>query len=202
MTTNLRAFIQHSKTNGGGSHSIMTGLTNPTSGYMVSISGFEKRFKQFPTNLELAVYIFKNIVELTREGSYLVLWKNKGGEWFIDVSINIPELSNAMVIGAKHNQLCIWDCAKSEEIPLYKFARKCDITSKGMNEGWVINDLYVKYEGDAEEAVKVIGYYTIESANEGGECYYTEWESLDDDEYFVSRYPDGSEPIIVICGAK
>ncbi len=88
----------------------------------------------------------------------------------------------------------------------YKFARRCDVTGEGMNEGWVINggDMYIKYEEDALAHAKEQGYDSIdamyEACEEDGESdgfYWTEWEELDEDEWYESPYEDGREAVCV-----
>jgi hypothetical protein len=93
---------------------------------------------------------------------------------------------------------------------IFKFARRCDITGEGMNEGWVINDhekfglRYYKHEADVLAYAKERGYDSLEAlyeaCEESGELdefYYTEWDELDDDEWYVSYYEDGREAVLV-----
>lgn len=84
-----------------------------------------------------------------------------------------------------------------------KFARRCSVTGMGMNSGWTNEEFYIK---DKEHAVaKVISYIREEISN-GGDynidlnkasdddilefgynhygIYYTEWEEIDEDEWF------------------
>jgi hypothetical protein len=77
---------------------------------------------------------------------------------------------------------------------IIKYARVCDITNEGMNEGWVWGDgvFYAKYEEDTvkelrEEFESSIGVQTddelLEWAYNKGTLYYTEWEDEDDFQY-------------------
>jgi hypothetical protein len=77
-----------------------------------------------------------------------------------------------------------------------KFARKCDATGRGMNRGYVVGDgeLYFSEEQDLIEWLKDVAkeerlefesdelmmehYYVDEL------YYYTEWEEIDDDEWY------------------
>jgi hypothetical protein len=77
-----------------------------------------------------------------------------------------------------------------------RFARKCDATGRGMNEGYVVGDgeLYFSEEQDLIEWLKDVAkeerlefesdelmmehYYVDEL------YYYTEWEEIDDDEWY------------------
>ena len=75
----------------------------------------------------------------------------------------------------------------------FKFARRCNVTGEGMNEGYVVGDgdYYIKYEADAEKWCKEAGYASIEDAYEEEAIYYTEWEELDEDEWFESKFENG-----------
>ena len=68
-----------------------------------------------------------------------------------------------------------------------KFARKCSVTGKGMNEGCVFNDGEM-YASDKESAIKlafdVYGFESLWDAYDNGMCYYTEWEQVDEDCYY------------------
>jgi hypothetical protein len=93
----------------------------------------------------------------------------------------------------------------------FKFARKCDVTGEGMNEGWVIGggDSYIKYEADALAYAKEQGYDSIDALYESCQdedeigdsdaFYYTEWED-DEDEwggYYESLHEDGRDAVWV-----
>ena len=81
-----------------------------------------------------------------------------------------------------------------------KYARKCDVTSKGMNEGYCINDgqMYIKEEADMiahlrdveksqsnesdrslTDAELLYEYY------ENDYYYWTEWDGIDEDYHFL-----------------
>jgi hypothetical protein len=67
-----------------------------------------------------------------------------------------------------------------------KFARRCDATGKGMNEGYCFGDgeAYFIHESDALEFALKRGYSTLDEAYEDDAYYYTEWEEIDDDIYY------------------
>ena len=88
--------------------------------------------------------------------------------------------------------------------PIKKYARKCDVTSEGMNEGYLIEApamMYIKYENDLIKHLRKIEkdgnpyYETLLSEGrltddfllkdyyEASCYYYTEWECEDDIEY-------------------
>jgi hypothetical protein len=76
-----------------------------------------------------------------------------------------------------------------------KYARKCSITHKGMNEGWINEqtDEYFKNKVDAvkhikelmiEETKQTEHQFFIESTDDILEIgYYTEWECTEDYQY-------------------
>jgi hypothetical protein len=75
-----------------------------------------------------------------------------------------------------------------------KFARKCDITNEGMNEGWCWEDgiFYTKYKQDTidelrkdcpEQAFLNDDDLLDWAVNEEEILYWTEWEDEDDYQY-------------------
>lgn len=68
-----------------------------------------------------------------------------------------------------------------------RFARKCDMTGEGMDDGWVFGggELYAKYESAALFFAKRLGYSSIDEAYNDDACYWTEWEEENDYQYIV-----------------
>lgn len=67
-----------------------------------------------------------------------------------------------------------------------KFARRCDITGRGMNEGYVFGD-GEQYACDEESALQIAqqyGYDNLDDAFEDDAYYYTEWDEVDEDEWY------------------
>lgn len=66
-----------------------------------------------------------------------------------------------------------------------KFARQCDVTGEGMNEGWCFGDgqNYAKYQEGADKLSKDYGYDTFEEAYDDDVVYWTSWEDEDDYQY-------------------
>lgn len=63
-----------------------------------------------------------------------------------------------------------------------KFARRCDITGEGMNEGYCIGDGGMYIKGDMamlQHITDETEYSTIDEAYEDDYYYYTEWEAED-----------------------
>jgi hypothetical protein len=75
-----------------------------------------------------------------------------------------------------------------------KFARKCDVTGRGMNEGYVFGDGEM-YASDKESAIKLAienyGYDNLSDAYDDDVCYYTEWDEINENEEYYDE--DGNE---------
>jgi hypothetical protein len=73
-----------------------------------------------------------------------------------------------------------------------RYARKCDATGRGMNEGYVVGDgeLYFSEEQHLIDWLRGRGgmeglsdEFILNEAHEQEEYYYTEWEEIDDEIY-------------------
>ena len=74
-----------------------------------------------------------------------------------------------------------------------KFARKCDVTGRGMNEGYVFG-CGEMYASDKESAIKLAdkyGYDSLGDAYDDDVCYYTEWSECDIDDCYYDE--EGNE---------
>lgn len=83
------------------------------------------------------------------------------------------------------------DMRGESESAYYKavYARKCDVTGKGMNNGYCIMDggMYIASEGDMLKHLEEhTAYESMEEAFEDEYCYYTEWTELDEDGYYLA----------------
>lgn len=58
-----------------------------------------------------------------------------------------------------------------------KFARRCDITGRGINEGYVFGDgeQYACDEASALQIAQQYGYDNLDDAYKDDVYYYTEW---------------------------
>lgn len=74
-----------------------------------------------------------------------------------------------------------------------KFARKCSVTGKGMNDGYVFNDgeMYFYNESDLivflrgrEDNNDLSDDFLLKEAYDNEEYYYTEWDEVDEDEWY------------------
>ena len=76
-----------------------------------------------------------------------------------------------------------------------RFARCCDATDKGMNEGFCFGDgeMYFANKSDAELYAIKIGYESLDEAYEDEAYYYTEWSQTDIEEQGYYYTEDGKE---------
>lgn len=82
----------------------------------------------------------------------------------------------------------------------YKFARKCDITGEGFNDGYCINDgeMYIKHEKDLiahlrslEGDTDLSDFYLLEEGYKVGAYYYSDWEINENDGWYETASEDG-----------
>jgi len=66
-----------------------------------------------------------------------------------------------------------------------KWCRKCDATGEGMDEGWYFEaeNKCFKYESDAENYAKSLGYHSLNESYEDRAHYWTNWEVNEDYQY-------------------
>jgi len=75
-----------------------------------------------------------------------------------------------------------------------KYARRCDITGEGMNEGYIVDEgmMHVKYEKDLIALIRSWGVdennelsddFILSESYENGEYYWTSWECPTDLQY-------------------
>jgi hypothetical protein len=75
-----------------------------------------------------------------------------------------------------------------------KYARRCDITGEGINEGYIVHDgeMHIKYEKDliallrswgVDEKNELSDEYILAESYQLGEYYWTEWECPTDLRY-------------------
>lgn len=85
-----------------------------------------------------------------------------------------------------------------------KYARKCNITHEGMNEGWFTSDdTYIKYEEHLIEWCEKKGYTDRDEAYEDGAMYYTEWNLEDMEDYWVEvTFKDGREEKTILFAVE
>jgi len=75
-----------------------------------------------------------------------------------------------------------------------KYARRCDITGEGMNEGYIVDEgmMHVKYEKDLIALIRSWGVdenselsddFILSESYENEEYYWTEWDCPEDYQY-------------------
>lgn len=115
---NLSTLFSELSLTGGFSYNATTGSFNPSTGYMVSLAGFEEQFyfDDFE-NKDIKQYFVKHVKQLCKEESFLGGWID-GNQVFLDVSININDLETAIYTGIINDQVAIFDCANQRPIKL------------------------------------------------------------------------------------
>lgn len=132
---NLSTLFSELSLTGGFSYNTTTGESNPTTGYMVSLRDHEQMFyfDDFE-NKDIKNYFVRHVNVLSDESSFLGGWVNEN-QVYLDVSINIPNLEDAIYYGIIGGQKAIWDCVNSREIVLPSPQRSGTMTqNKTYNE--------------------------------------------------------------------
>ena len=113
---NLSNLFHELALNDGFSYNVNTGESNPATGYMVSLNGFEEQFyfDDFE-NKDIKNYFVKHVNKLSDPSCFFGGWVN-GNQVFLDVSINVPDLEQAIYLGITNNQEAIFDCALNTSI--------------------------------------------------------------------------------------
>ena len=89
------------------------------SGYLVGIKEYTHAIHLNHFCIEtIETYAFKNKAILEHDGNkYLGIWIDKtSGIVYLDISIHIKELEQALNLARSNKQLAIWDCANKAEI--------------------------------------------------------------------------------------
>lgn len=103
----------------GFSYNITTGENNPSTGYMVSLNGYEERYfadDDFD-NKDLKNFILKNSTQLYKHNRFFGGWI-EDNQIFLDVSVNINNLEEAIYTGISNDQKAIYDCTNKAVITL------------------------------------------------------------------------------------
>lgn len=126
---NIKKIIEEIKENGGGTYNKELKSINATSGYMVSLLGYERKCKTIE-EIEKAI---KENIEIVKglDNAYLGTWIDEGIT-YIDISILVENKEDALELGKINNQLAIYDIENNESIYLlyyytvYKVIRNKD----------------------------------------------------------------------------
>lgn len=98
----------------------------------------------------------------------------------------------------------------------FKFARQCNATNRGINEGYVVGDgeMYFSTIEHLLEHLRTLewvdcnGKLSTECTSDAelldffyndGVYYYTQWEELDEDEWYESIHMDGRDAMMCIA---
>jgi hypothetical protein len=90
----------------------------------------------------------------------------------------------------------------------FKFARQCNATNRGINQGYVVGDgeLYFSEEKYLVEWLRSRGgmdglsdEYILAESYQLEEYYFTEWEELDEDEWYESDHEDGRDAMMCLA---
>jgi hypothetical protein len=103
---------------GGVSYNPVYNKYNPTTGYMVSLQGYERVTGNENHIQHVAEGVAKSGAEVLQSiNTYLGLWYHKG-KYYADISMNVACLDDAIKLGKEYNQIAIFDCTKMENIIL------------------------------------------------------------------------------------
>lgn len=103
--------------NGGATYNIITGEYNPKKDYFVSLFGREKRIKEEDfTQTTIKDFINDNVT-LLNDVNYLGSWADNG-YIYLDVSVRVDSLEDALKLGYQNRQLAIYDANKGKVIDL------------------------------------------------------------------------------------
>ena len=113
---NTKELLNKIFTDGGFSVQVASGSI-PSSGYMVSIQGCEEvYYTEDITNDTIPGYITRK-KELLLPGAYFGAWLD-GSKVYLDVSINVESLEDALNLARNNSQLAIYDLGSGESIYL------------------------------------------------------------------------------------
>lgn len=102
----------------GGSSLTLTG-EKPAGGFMVSLPDSELRVRGYPSSALVAQWIRDNGVRLFGPDRYLGAWfDEKTGHTYLDVSLNIQDLTEAVNTARQAQQLALYDVANGRSIDL------------------------------------------------------------------------------------
>lgn len=114
----FQKLVQIAIENGGMSYNPATDELNPSTGYMVSLDGYEVKSPELTDELLKKYYLGKMLLAYANlpEGSeiYLGLWKDD--QWYFDVSVKINDFEEATRLAKLFNQKAFFSNATKESI--------------------------------------------------------------------------------------
>lgn len=155
-TINPRLLAKDTLTNveayGGSTLSLVAGVGTPTSGYVVSLAGHEKRLQRFqngPISRNFVeYYIDAHRAVLAQPGRYLGAWVFEG-DLYLDVSEVHTEIKTAVELGVQRQQLAIWHIDSDCEISL-TLGRRTTLYDAQQAADQILRD--IRDAGQTEEA--------------------------------------------------
>ena len=111
----LRQLKNYVKHNDGATIDASTGdIALLNAGYMVSLAGYETKTTLRRLSYRLVRYYLK---EAKKRGAFLGLWLD-GGALYVDISVNIALLGEAVIKARDNKQLAIYDVKNAVSIYL------------------------------------------------------------------------------------
>lgn len=105
-------------TTGGASYRHSDGILNPAEGYMVALTGFEKKLPRVWNTEDLMETLnswFADIRYTGDSAAFIGLWEHEG-ILYLDLAQRFIDRDKAIAMGKARNQLAIWDCNNKCEI--------------------------------------------------------------------------------------
>jgi len=114
---NTKELLDKIFADGGFSVQVASGSI-PSSGYMVSIQGCEEvYYSEDVTDDTIPGYITRHVKQLLLPGAYLGAWLD-GSKVYLDISINVASLEDALNLARNNSQLAIYDISSGDSIYL------------------------------------------------------------------------------------
>ena len=116
----VSAMLYRSIYRGNGRSIRMADGSKPTTGYMVSLSGYEMRSAMVPTYGMIRAWAGA-IVRQSITTNYPLYWGCwfDNGRYYLDVSVNAQDRDNALAVAKRNGQLAIFDVAEGETIKIW-----------------------------------------------------------------------------------
>jgi len=115
---NLNDLMHELATTGGFTYNITTGEYDVTDGYIVSLKGFEEQlYLDDFENKDISNFIGKHVSFFIKEEYFVGGWVD-GNTVYLDVSIKVNDLEEALLLGLTNNQKAIYDAKNKRTIDL------------------------------------------------------------------------------------
>ncbi len=109
--------------NGGFTYNLHTGTT-PKQGYAVALQGRECKVERLSARI-IDEYVDEHAEAITVPGACVGAWYSPEADtWYLDVSIVLASLDEALVVGRANKQLAVYDLATGRTIPV--LCKQCE----------------------------------------------------------------------------